>query len=310
MKKLYLLLLMFSIFALPNMTTQAYTVNDNDIAISQLNGLTLNQVFRDANLIPNGDFSLGTTGWSAFRGIGTVSNNVYTLTGNTTGTFMAIFRDITVNTVDDYYIYAYLMTPDIISNIRIAGDIITLSIQTNPLQNQYYFLSTKTKMTSTRGRHQLQLDFSNVDTKILNIKQTNRINLTSLGIASLNKVELDFWFNQWTINNAYIQGELDGYATGLQDNTAYVQGYNVGYTDGLVEGTDMETGSSILIFVVAAIGFIMMIFGFTTRRGIFNLLSVGAFVVLGAMLAQYIGFIIIAIGLVIINVYYAFWGDL
>jgi hypothetical protein len=62
--------------------------------------------------------------------------------------------------------------------------------------------------------------------------------------------------------------------------------------------------------VVAAIGFIMMIFGFTTKRGIFNLLSVGAFVVLGAMLSAYIGFIIIAIGLVIVNVYYAFWGDL
>jgi hypothetical protein len=72
----------------------------------------------------------------------------------------------------------------------------------------------------------------------------------------------------------------------------------------------METGSSLLILIVALIGFVMMIFGFTTKRGIFNLLSVAAFVVLGTLLVEFVGFIIITIGLVIINIYYAFFGDI
>jgi hypothetical protein len=123
-------------------------------------------------------------------------------------------------------------------------------------------------------------------------------------------------------------GQSDSYTAGVESTTAFQEGYEVGfgfgyqagveednayalgYARGLSEGADMETGSSIIILVVGAIGFIMMIFGFTTKRRIFNLLSVGAFIVLGGLLAQYVGFIIITIGLVIVNVYYTFWGEI
>ena len=40
------------------------------------------------NLITNGDFSNGTTGWSAFNGVQTVSNGIYTNTGNGTNRFV------------------------------------------------------------------------------------------------------------------------------------------------------------------------------------------------------------------------------
>jgi hypothetical protein len=104
----------------------------------------------------------------------------------------------------------------------------------------------------------------------------------------------------------YEVGYGDGYTDAVEEDNAYA----LGFAKGLLEGGDMETGSSLLILIVALIGFVMMIFGFTTKRGIFNLLSVGAFVVLGTLLVQFVGFVIIAIGLVLINIYYAFFGDL
>jgi hypothetical protein len=105
--------------------------------------------------------------------------------------------------------------------------------------------------------------------------------------------------------NGFTAGFGDGYQQGVQEDNAYA----LGYARGLLEGSDMETGSSLLILIVALIGFILMIIGFITKRGIFNLLSTGAFIVLGGLLVEFVGFIIIAIGLVLINIYYAFFGN-
>jgi hypothetical protein len=106
--------------------------------------------------------------------------------------------------------------------------------------------------------------------------------------------------------NGFTAGFGDGYQQGVQEDNAYA----LGYARGLLEGSDMETGSSLLILIVALIGFILMIIGFITKRGIFNLLSTGAFIVLGGLLVEFVGFIIIAIGLVLINIYYAFFGNI
>jgi hypothetical protein len=157
------------------------------------------------------------------------------------------------------------------------------------------------------------------------IDQHGLYNLTTLGISFLSKETMDHYFRVWESNNAYIQGYNDGYTDGYNDG--YTDGFNDGYDDGfddgvasdtsfavgyalgLSQGADMETGSSLLILIVALIGFILMIIGFITKRGIFNLLSTGAFIVLGGLLVEFVGFIIIAIGLVLINIYYAFFGN-
>jgi hypothetical protein len=139
------------------------------------------------------------------------------------------------------------------------------------------------------------------------------IDYTTLGIDNLTQFEIQDYYSLWQQNNAYIegynQGELDGYAEGLEDNTAYVQGYNVGYTDGLLGGADMETGSSIIVLVLAALSFAFMLFGFTSRKRIFNLFAVGLFIVLGGLLFEYPAFIIVTIGFVIVNLYYTFVSD-
>jgi hypothetical protein len=78
------------------------------------------------------------------------------------------------------------------------------------------------------------------------------------------------------------------------------------FDDGV--STEIERLGSILIFTL--IGFTLMIFGFASKRRIFNLLAVGAFVVLGFLLIEFVGFIIILFGLIFVNVYYTFFGEL
>jgi hypothetical protein len=78
------------------------------------------------------------------------------------------------------------------------------------------------------------------------------------------------------------------------------------FDDGV--STEIEQLGSILIFTL--IGFTLMIFGFASKRRIFNLLAVGAFVVLGFLLIEFVGFIIILFGLIFVNVYYTFFGEL
>jgi hypothetical protein len=78
------------------------------------------------------------------------------------------------------------------------------------------------------------------------------------------------------------------------------------FDDGV--STEIERLGSILIFTL--IGFTLMIFGFVSKRRIFNLLAVGAFVVLGFLLIEFVGFIVILFGLIFINVYYTFFGEL
>lgn len=319
MKKLYLLLFMFSIFALPNITTHGFEFNTTDYEV--VAGTTLTDMFETNNLILTGDME-SSTGWS---GSGVISGGVNTITAN--GTFVnsryttsyisvaghKIYYVVEVKSINlvgnqNFYVDglsgANLTTTNLVlgSNIGFLSSIGTARTYTNPTIDFYVQPST------TSGT----IVFDNA----------YAINLSTIfGVGTEpTRFQVDIYYRDYqqyksyelglVSTTAYSEGYDVGFGEGYDTGVAEDNAYAIGYSKGLVDGGDMETGSSILIFVVAAIGFIMMIFGFTTRRGIFNLLSVGAFVVLGAMLAQYIGFIIIAIGLVIINVYYAFWGDL
>jgi hypothetical protein len=270
--------------------------------------LSLNNIFKNGNLLNNPYFDNGTFGWNLTNATGNVSNNIYTFTP--TVQFGNLAQTLSITNNNGYYISSTVKSSSNLTDVSIAG----LGSITHSGSNEYEVLSSKFTWTAAtalwpyRIRNSALSGFTPIN---INGNFGNyAINLTSLGIDHLSKLTLDNLLKDFQFNNLYNQGVLDGYADGLQNNTAYVQGYNVGYTDGLFGGTDMETGSSLLILIVALIGFVMMIFGFTTKRGIFNLLSVGAFVVLGTLLVQFVGFVIIAIGLVLINIYYAFFGDL
>jgi hypothetical protein len=118
--------------------------------------------------------------------------------------------------------------------------------------------------------------------------------------------------------NEPIEATMDGYYDAYEEYLEYsfilplafngqtISFETIYFDDGV--STEIERLGSILIFTL--IGFTLMIFGFASKRRIFNLLAVGAFVVLGFLLIEFVGFIIILFGLIFVNVYYTFFGEL
>jgi hypothetical protein len=285
--------------------------------------LSLNDIFRDGNMFLNPSFT-SLTNWTGAGGTDMVFDNRNTIRFLNTAHYRQ--QDFVVSTGDKIYASVNVYVNDnqsialsqlFFGNPNYSNPVNTLTF----IRYEWQYLSLLGTANTTSIRLLVGL-FAGAITIERYFSNPYAINLTTLGINDLSKQILDHYYTIWDSNNAYIQGYDDGfevgyddgfdvgYDDGFDDGVASDTSYAVGYALGLSEGEDMETGSSLLILIVALIGFVMMIFGFTTKRGIFNLLSVGAFVVLGTLLVQFVGFVIIAIGLVLINIYYAFFGDL
>jgi hypothetical protein len=344
MKKIYTLLLLFTITLFYSIPTQAYTINDLDVEISILNNLTLREVFIDGQLIANPSFENDINGWLTFNSVNTyVNNNLINTAGLAANNARVGTLIVASGNIGDIYYsttkFRILNTSAASFNYAIGhidvglfGNGFANSSITSPIINQYYNISLRGVSTTTAAiRTRLLHTYSTnliADGKEAEIEYAYAYNLTTLGLTSLTQQQLDYWFNEFIIISAFIEGYNEGilaseayavgfgdgydvgYGDGYQDAVEEDNAYSLGYAKGLLEGGDMETGSSLLILIVAAIGFIMMIFGFATKRRIFNLLSVGAFIVLGGLLAEFVGFIIITVGLVFVNVYYTFFGDI
>jgi hypothetical protein len=279
--------------------------------------LTLNNIFLDGNILSNPNFNNGTTSWSGTPSSTlTASGGILRTTGTGANEFVQAFPDPQPTGALGNRVYIqtrYRVLNSLATSLYIRFDGVNNINITNPVINFWYndsvLRTVSVALNSIFIRHQY-VNSATANAKQAEIDYVYAYNLTLLGIDHLSKFQLDTLFYDWQQNNAYIEGYDDGYDEGFDDGVASDTSYALGYALGLSEGEDMETGSSLLILIVALIGFVMMIFGFTTKRGIFNLLSVGAFVVLGTLLVEFVGFVIIAIGLVLINIYYAFFGDL
>jgi hypothetical protein len=288
--------------------------------------LSLNDIFVDGQVIDNADYDDGTTNWNAVSGTGSVTNGIYSFTASAQyGRVTALTPSFT--SAKQYFIVARVKATSTSITLGRSSNSTTGNFGAHSGSGYYELLSGKwTPLTTTDGIAVKDSRASAWDQ--IDIDYVFGYDLNALGIDHLTQNELRALYNDWLFNYfydlAFTDGELssEAYANGF--TAGYEVGYGDGYTDaveednayalgfakGLLEGTDMETGSSLLILIVALIGFVMMIFGFTTKRGIFNLLSVAAFVVLGGLLIEFVGFIIITFGLVLINIYYAFFGDL
>jgi hypothetical protein len=326
MKKIYTLLLLFTITLFYSIPTQAFTFNIVNYEI--IPGLTLTDLFETNQLIQNNDFTDDTNNdgladnWIVVNSPVVTNINGIQSVENTIGT----------------------------ANRRVEQPL------TSILNNRYYFNFSARKVSGANGLYSVYIGpGAGFATGAISSDRFLRFEgvLTSTNIASngyqfgvnaaIGKIEVDYaifidlsivfglgseptlsqmqqYYEDYFEYKIYQEGSVNslgyafgyevGYGEGYQEGVQEDNAYALGFAKGLLEGQDMETGSSLLILIVALIGFVMMIFGFTTKRGIFNLLSVGAFVVLGTLLVQFVGFVIIAIGLVLINIYYAFFGDL
>jgi hypothetical protein len=362
MKKLITLLLLFTITLFYSIPTQAYTLNDLDVAIAELNNLTLREVFIDNNLDYTASHSLSDLYYKTDGNVSNINNYYYSATRNlfdnlqplavggiasngsifdtSPTTFTQTRENIitvvgTTATEGGWYTDSYIpVKPN--TTYRIINHNVSVSTvgqYTNNLTwisrivlfngpvnfttsstTQFIRFDTRYNSNTTTTNDFFIFEGSTNITYEVYAQPTTLINLTDLGLTSVSLTRMNFYYNQFIAISAYIEGYDDGYDDGFDegfdDGVASDTSFAVGYALGLSQGEDMETGSSLLILIVALIGFVMMIFGFTTKRGIFNLLSVAAFVVLGGLLIEFVGFIIITFGLVLINIYYAFFGDL
>ena len=205
MKKLITLLLLFTITLFYSIPTQAYTLDGNDIAIAELNGLTLNEVFKDQNIITNHDFSNGTTGWTTNGSTITASNNILTITGTGVNYFpnSRFNYNFTLNNV--YYAYANVRALDPSNTGAISlregfgGTISQINVNNDP-----YFIKLSGKRTSNAQTYLMilytSLDETNATANGLQLEVDGKsgvylIDLTSLGISSLSDTKLDYWLN-------------------------------------------------------------------------------------------------------------------
>ena len=62
-------------------------------------------------------------------------------------------------------------------------------------------------------------------------------------------------------------------------------------------------------FIIACIALTFMIFGFVSNKRIFNLLSVGAFIALAIDLSESTAILVTLIGVIIFNIYWAFFAE-
>jgi hypothetical protein len=288
--------------------------------------LSLNDIFVNNQLVSNPNFDNGLTDWTNLNaGTPTENNGIATFTATSTNGLLVTSVATVVD--NNYFSISRFKASSNLVSVRVSDAVTYNSIlYSHSGSNEFEYISSKFTQISPAAVNIQIRDTRTSGFTPISIDFLFLTNLTAIGIDHLTKIRLDKLYEDWQTNNIYDQGFNDGYTDGFNDgytdgfNDGYDEGfddgvasdtsYAVGYALGLSEGEDMETGSSLLILIVALIGFVMMIFGFTTKRGIFNLLSVGAFVVLGTLLVQFVGFVIIAIGLVLINIYYAFFGDL
>jgi hypothetical protein len=277
------------------------------------------------NLLPfeNSSFLNGQT---LGDGSSLLIGSTFSITGNNiTFTSTDNFKGLVVNFINlkpsTTYVVSFTGVVTGVNKPYIPGAYYYDSNQTFINANSGTFLDTFVRsFTTNSDTHFIRIDFLNdspATSTITNIQfeqntasttfeafiePTISLNLTSLFGAGNepNKTTMDGYYSEYEEYLEYLYVCCDIFATQtISFETIY-------FDDGV--STEIEAIGSILIFTI--IGFTLMIFGFTSRRRLFNLLSIGAFVVLGFLLIEFVGFIVILFGLIFINVYYTFFGEL
>ena len=169
------------------------------------------------NLITNGDFSNGTTGWSAFNGVQTASNGIYTNTGNGTNRFVFTDQNLPILNARYYVKIKFRVTNSSASSIFVnmlgntsGGNFNVVNIPT-PVANQWYDVSTITNISNAVGTHIIfrfsadYLNPTNANGMVIECDNALVINLTATFGAGneptrdqmdkLLSVYPDSWFN-------------------------------------------------------------------------------------------------------------------
>jgi hypothetical protein len=320
---------------------------DNTIEWNILNNQYLDEIFIDSQLLTNPDFTFNISNWGSN---GTLTwDNGYASIIRTATSALLFQTAVSMNINNKYYIRTNIdqnipltswrafngtsyinfgNTPP--SNQDISG-ILEVIVSHTSLNIQYFSASTVDVLVDYVYMYNLTdlgidtLTKTNIDNFFILFENINTNNFIYTGYLT-TLVNPTFGFDNKLLNLTDIFG------AGNEPNQATIEQYyddyleyleylyvccnifatqtlsfeTIYFDDGV--STEIERLGSILIFTL--IGFTLMIFGFASKRRIFNLLAVGAFVVLGFLLIEFVGFIIILFGLIFVNVYYTFFGEL
>lgn len=206
MKKLMIIILMGIIAIIP-FNAHAYDVPiyQLDQSVSELNGLTLKEVFEDGNVISNPDF-ITSSNWVQYGISSAISFNYAIIFDGIATTYNGYYQDISLNTGDSlYYRYnQYYYSGDKINHTiydyQTFNNGLDLRVDSVSGENSIVFDS---KINGIRIFFQEILDFV-YDYTFIN--QLCLIDLTSLGISHLTVEQMDYYYKYYQLA---LQYELD-----------------------------------------------------------------------------------------------------
>jgi hypothetical protein len=176
----------------------------NDTPIEDLNGLTLNEVFIDSQLLLNPNFDNGITDWTNTAVSFIVIDGIANVTSNSTS---GILQNINANLNDNIYLISRFKTNGINTFLALFSSSITLSNSFNNIDFQINSaILSVTNTTNLRVYLRALENYNNFYDYIY------AYNLTLLGIDSLTQLQLDRYYQLWQnpeLNITYQINELD-----------------------------------------------------------------------------------------------------
>ena len=64
----------------------------------------------------------------------------------------------------------------------------------------------------------------------------------------------------------------------------------------------------VFLLVAVALAFALMVWGYSTKMGIYNLFSVGLWIFIATQVITYTPFVLVIVGIIIFQLYYTFFG--
>lgn len=126
----------------------------NDIPLIKLNGLSLNEVFENTSLLDseqlltNGDFSDGTTGWTLSNATGAVTDGIYVFSPN--NLYGGIYQSILFTTEQYYFVIRYDTLGETFA-FRGSSSGITLSFRPTYGYENYSVIQTMLPLSESFG---------------------------------------------------------------------------------------------------------------------------------------------------------------
>lgn len=169
-------------------TTKAVAEMLLNLPIAELNNHTLREVFEGGNLVVNGDFSNGATGWTAILATQSIVDDIHNLLANTVNG--RYFQQLTLNVGDVVYRFA---------KVKSTSNLVGLADGGGRLKNHSgsgnYEILTHQRTETLVNRYVGIVDDRTSGWDTVYTQYIGAINQKSLGISALTLAQMDYWFN-------------------------------------------------------------------------------------------------------------------